>query len=76
MYIASQLKPHVIIRRTLRKCKHLVKFNKGKEKREKSSHFALSVLGLTRERRGVDATPIKFFPSCEKSMLKLLEAYV
>lgn len=77
VYMAVQLKLHLIIRRTFRKCKYLMQFwIEEKRKRKISSRFALFVLGRTRERRGVDATPIKFFPSCEKSMLKLSEAYV
>ena len=75
MYIAVQLKLHPIIRITPRKCKYLISLIEEKRKGKISSPFAFFVLGRTRERRGVDATP-KFFPSCEKSMLKLLEAYV
>ena len=75
VYIALQLKLHLIIRITRRKCKYLISLIEEKRKWKISSPFAFFVLGRTRKRRGVDATP-KFFPSCEMSMLKLSEAYV
>ena len=75
VYIAVQLKLHLIIRITLRKCKYLISLIKEKRKGKISSRFALSVLGRTRERRGVDATPIKLIKHSTRRKETMLSGF-